>query len=83
MAYRLALTCAVGPFVGPWIRSVGTEYAIEVDGVAELLVEKSDSSIMTLQLTAQRHDFPEGVTKYRLILDNAQTKPVSARVYLK
>jgi len=83
MAYRIALAGATGPFVGPWICSIGTEYAIEVSGAAVLELESHDHQISELELSAQQHQFPENVSRYRLRLDAPTTTRISARVYLR
>ena len=74
---------AVGPFVGPWIRSVGTEYAIEVDGDVLFQYESPSRATCDLLLQAGRTPFPFDAVRYKLILGADQRKPLSARVYLR
>lgn len=83
MAYRIALAGATGPFVGPWICSVGTEYAIEVSGAAVLELELHDHQITELELSPQQHPFPANVSRYRIRLDTSTLDRISARVYLR
>lgn len=83
MAYRIAIAGALGPFVGPWIRSTGTEYAIEVSGAAVLELESRDHQITELELSVQQHQFPANVLRYRIRLDTPTLDRISARVYLR
>lgn len=83
MAYRIAIAGAQGPFVGPWIRSIGTEYAIEVNGAVVLEVERSGYPTEYLDLSAQQHQFPSGVSRYRLSIPHKQESSITARVHLR
>lgn len=84
MAYRIAIAGALGPFVGPWIRSIGTEYAIDVNVAAVIEAEFPDNQIKMLDLPSQQQQqFPTGAVRYRIHIPQGDATLATARVHLR
>ncbi len=83
MAYRIAMAGARGPFVGPWIRCMGTEYAIESNAAVVLEVEALDNQIKIIDIPAQRQQFPIATRRYRIHIPQQSDSNVTVRVYLE
>lgn len=74
---------ARGPFVGPWIRCTGTEYAIEANYAVVLEVESLDNQIKVFDIPAQRHQFPLDTRRYRVRIPQQSDSNITVRIYLE